>query len=272
MPRAMYALRPTRKRLCTRTSARNQAGSFFSFPFPFLSALRSPSTTTVMYASSASTVGVGLWTSGISPVVGSAFPISHPSPRSPSNTYVETASSIWSYAVLARSIAHSIAMAALSRSPLFRSMRRGGSIPPRGGEVLEGPGVAMGLGHPPDPRLCGTRIPPATRPERTRGSPPCGTVPRRGGTAFPPLRDGVGDERGGEPGRKGTRSRSSCRVKPSGTRDRWTQGAHGGRAMADEWRRQAEDAAEQGVDSAVKVVRRGREAAEDVQKTAEVGS
>eukprot|EP00894_Picocystis_sp_ML_P000393 jgi/Pico_ML_1/50910/g2028.t1 len=39
--------------------------------------------------------------------------------------------------------------------------------------------------------------------------------------------------------------------------------------MADEWRRQAEDAAEQGVDSAVKVVRRGREAAEDVQKTAE---
>lgn len=42
--------------------------------------------------------------------------------------------------------------------------------------------------------------------------------------------------------------------------------------MADEWRRQAEDAAEQGVDSAVKVVRRGREAAEDVQKTAEVGS
>lgn len=42
--------------------------------------------------------------------------------------------------------------------------------------------------------------------------------------------------------------------------------------MGDEWRRQAEHAAEQGVDSALKVAKRGREAAQSVQKAMEVGS
>lgn len=55
----------------------------------------------------------------------------------------------------------------------------------------------MGLGHPPDPRLCGTRIPPATCPERTGFRLPAGPCPVEAEPPFLPFGMGSGTKGGG---------------------------------------------------------------------------